>query len=176
MEKDFTISLDGLKAGRSAYEWHADGKFFDGFENSEILDADIDAVATVEKSGKYIGVDCQVKGDVTVSCDRCLADLKLPVDTLFRLSVKFGVETGTADEGGREIVMLPESDSLLDLSQIVYDYVCLDLPMQRVHEDGGCDPEVVKYLSVSEDEDMAEVVSEPVDNPFASLKDLLERK
>ena len=45
MDKLFVIGLDGLKAGRSHFTWHADGKFFGDFENSEILDADLDVDA-----------------------------------------------------------------------------------------------------------------------------------
>ena len=170
INRDFVVSLDGLKAGRTAFGWHSDGKFFGGFENSEILDADLSVDATVEKSGKYIGVDCSMRGTVTVACDRCLSDLELPVETEFKLSVKFGQEGGASAEGEREIVMLPEGDAELDLSQTVYDYVCLSLPMQRVHPEGECDPEVVKYLGT--EDDAVRDLAEPAANPFSSLKNL----
>ena len=161
----FVIALNGLAAGKTQFRWHAEGQFFSGFENSEILDADIDIDVIVEKSGKYIGVDIDLDGTVTVECDRCLADLQLPVSASPRFSVKFGEESEndklTAD-GEREIIFLPESDTDMDLSQVIYDYTCLSLPLSRVHEDGGCDPETVKYLSTEEnatpirsDEDVA---------------------
>ena len=69
---------------------------------------------------------------------------------------------------------LSESDTDLDLSQIIYDYVCLSLPVQRVHEEGGCNPEALKFLNSEElsgkdDDDDSSL-------PFAALKSLLEKK
>ena len=69
-----------------------------------------------------------ISGSVTVACDRCLEDLELPVVTSFEESyVPDGAE--------------------LDLSQDVYDYVCISLPLKRVHPDQGCNQETVGYLS-----------------------------
>ncbi len=173
MDDSFVIGLDGLKAGRSRFDGHADGKFFGGFENSEILDADVDVAVEVEKSAAAILLDCRVVGTVTVACDRCLADLNLPVDREIRLDVRFGRSEETGEAEDREIIVLPDRESELDLGQIIYDYVYTALPLVRVHPDGGCDPEVVKYLGVAKAEPAAESESE---NPFASLKTLLEKK
>ncbi len=176
MKEDFIVPLNGLAQGRKEFRWSVGGEFFDHFENSEILDAGLDVVALVEKSGRFIGVDCEAEGTVKVTCDRCLEDLTLPVSIGFKLSVKFGTEPsdeGSAVEGDREIIYLPETDSDLDLSQIVYDYVCLSLPVQRVHEEGGCNPEALKYLNSEDDE--APLEQREAQTPFASLKDLLEK-
>jgi|SRR5574344_117516 uncharacterized protein len=174
MEEDFVFPLNGLTAGKTQVSRTVGKKFFNSFENSEILDADLDVDITIEKSGQYIGVDAHIEGNVTVLCDRCLEDLSLPVATTVKLSVKFGEEPAVQDEfqeGEREIIFLPESDSNLDLSQIVYDYTCLSLPMQRIHEDGKCNPSTVKYLS-SEDRSQSDDDS----NPFSKLKELIKDK
>lgn len=174
----FIIALNGLAAGKTQFRWHAEGQFFSSFENSEILDADVDIDVIVEKSGKYIGVDLDIEGEVTVECDRCLADLNLPVSASPKFSVKFGESSENENitaEGEREIIFLPETDTEMDLSQIIYDYVCISLPLSRVHEDGECDPDTVKYLCTEE----SAAVSEPeetVESPFAALKSLLEEK
>lgn len=174
----FVIPLNGLTVGKTHFRWQAEGQFFSGFENSEILGADLIVEVDVEKSGRYIGVDVFIDGTVVVECDRCLGDLELPVSASPCFSVKFGEESGvdsTAGDGDREIIFLPETDTDLDLSQIVYDYVCTSLPMSRVHEEGECDPDTVKYLS-SEDDVEVEESDGPVESPFAALKTLLEEK
>ena len=132
----------------------------------------------VEKSGRYVGVDLDIEGTVVVACDRCLGELELPVSVHPAFSVKFGEapeDESSATDGDREIVFLPESDTDMDLSQIVYDYVCISLPMSRVHPEGECDPGTVKYLH-SEDEGNVEEAEVQADSPFASLKDLLKEK
>lgn len=167
------IPLDGLKAGKSAFKWHLDRKFFEMFENSEIFSANLKVDCTVDKSGNYFGVDCAIKGSVTVECDRCLGDLELPVDTSAYLSVKFAdvaEPVSEETEGERELYFVPKDVAELDMSQVVYDYICTSLPLQRVHEEGKCDKEVEKYLS-SETE--CEESEPQMENPFAALKNLL---
>ena len=124
----FVIPVKGLKAGKNAFEWHLDGEFFGIFENQDIRSADLTAAVTVDVDGSEMTVDCAVDGSVTVPCDRCLEDLEIPVHTSFQ-----------SDEYD------PAQD--LDLSQDIYDYVCLSLPMLKVHPDGECNGDTVKYLS-----------------------------
>ena len=174
----FIVPLSGLASGRTDFRWHAGGQFFSGFENSEILDADLVVSAVVDKSGRYVGVDLGIEGTVVVACDRCLGELALPISVRPSFSVKFGeVPEGetSADEGGREIILLPETDTDMDLGQIVYDYVCTSLPLSRVHPDGECDPETVKYLH-PEDNGEEEESDTQVESPFAALKNLLGEK
>ena len=174
MDNNFIIPLNGLAAGESRFSWHAGKEFFESFENTEILDAEFDASVSVERSGRYVGVDCDVHGWLTVECDRCLDDLEMPVDVSVKLSVKFGDEEACEEhqEGEREVLFVPQDEAELDLSQIIYDYVCLSLPMQRVHEDGGCNPETMRYYAAGE----VEVLEEPEQqgNPFAALKDMFK--
>jgi len=173
MDERFVIGLDGLKAGSSHFDGHADGKFFGEFENSEILDADLEVGAEIDKSASAVRIDCRVEGTVTVACDRCLGDLALPVSQEIRLIVRYGQDEGQTEEEGREVVFLADREEGLDLGQILYDYVCTSLPLIRVHPEGECDPEVVKYLGTTDREPAPETESE---NPFASLKTLLEKK
>ena len=172
MNDNFIIPLNGLAGGENHFSWHAGKEFFEAFENAEILDADLDVSVTVEKSGRYVGVDCEIDGSVMVSCDRCMEDLQMPIGADIMLSVKFGEEESSDDhqEGEREIVFVPEGDAEMDLSQIIYDYVCLALPMQRHHDDGDCNPEAMRYLTAGE----PVKVEGDVNNPFAALKELMK--
>ena len=124
----FVVQLTSLAPGTNHLEWHAGAEFFEGFGNVDILDADLEVTAHVLSRGLTVVVACTMTGSVTVACDRCLEDLVIPVDTAFE-------ETYTP-EGGE-----------LDLSQDVYDYVCISLPIQRVHPEGECNQETTKYLS-----------------------------
>ena len=166
----FVIPLNGLTQGGTQFDWRAGKQFFGSFDNSEILDADLEVAVHVEKASRFFGVDCTVRGSVTVPCDRCLEALELPVDTGFSLSIKFGEEASCADAGDREIVMVSEDSAEFDLAQYVYDYVCVSLPLRRVHPDGECNPEVLKYLGAETVADRTPVSG----SPFAALKDLLK--
>ena len=174
MNEIFSIPLNGLAAGETRFSWHAGKEFFDSFENTEILDADIDIDVRVEKSGRYLGVDCEVEGDVTVECDRCLEDLEMPIETRIALSVKYGNEESQEEhqEGEREIVFIPQDSAELDMSQVIYDYICLSLPMQRTHDEGECNPDAMKFYGSSNNQECD--IEESNANPFAALKDMFK--
>ena len=124
----FVVKLVGLAKGSSPITWTVGREFFEEFGNTDILDADLTVRASLSNHGLTIDVSCDIEGTVTVACDRCLEDLVIPVETSFE-------ETYT-----------PESDEL-DMGQEVYDYVCISIPIQRVHPDGECNSETTKYLS-----------------------------
>ena len=118
----------GLATGKTEFSWAAGTEFFESFGNQDIVAADVRVKAEVFNHGATVDVKCSLEGVLTVPCDRCLDELEIPVSTGFEESY------------------VPEGEDL-DLSQDVYDYACLALPLQRVHEDGQCNPEAMKYLS-----------------------------
>ncbi len=124
----FVVKLTSLAPGKNHFQWHAGVEFFEAFGNVEILDADLEVTAEVVCHGLTAEASCGIAGSVTVACDRCLEDLVIPVETSF-------AEQYTPDEDE------------LDLSQDVYDFVCISLPLQRVHPEGECNQETTKYLS-----------------------------
>lgn len=124
----FIVNLNGLTHGSGKLSAVAGKEFFESFGNQEILDSDVKVEADIFSHGESVDVKASLKGSVTVRCDRCWDELVLPVDCFF-------------DEHS-----VPE-ESELDISQDVYDYICTSLPLRRVHEDGDCNEEAIKYLN-----------------------------
>jgi len=86
-----------------------------------------------------------INGMVTLACDRCLENLILPVSTNGELAVRFGKgEDSNPDED--DLLVLEPSEGEIDLSQYIYDSICVSLPLQRVHSEGQCNPEMIKKL------------------------------
>lgn len=125
----FEIKLNGLTAGTNEFHCHSGIELFKHFDNEEVLGADLQIDATLENVDGLVDVRGRAEGTVTVPCDRCLEDLVLSVDTGFDLEFDFAEEP------------------VLDLSQTVYDFVMTALPLQRVHPEGECNPDTVKFLS-----------------------------
>ena len=124
----FEIPVKGLKNGKNVFHWHSDGSFFREFGESGILDADLEIAAEVDYEDYSVTLACRIDGSVVVACDRCLEDLTLPVHAAYERD----------DYGDARI---------LDLSQDIYDEVCVSLPLRKVHPDGECNAETMKYLS-----------------------------
>lgn len=168
MDTDYIIPLNGPACGKSQYEWVLDKQFFGSFENEEILDAEVIANVIEGKAGRKVNLDCSLCGHITVACDRCLEPVEMPVKASFKLALQYDGEESVEED--REIIILEDDSLEYDLSQVLYDYSFLALPLQRVHPDGQCNPGTLKYLQGG-----AETAgTENEDNPFTALKGMFE--
>jgi uncharacterized protein len=144
----FTIPVSGLKEGQHTFHFEINDKFFDLFEESEIKEGNLDAILTVEKRLSHLDVVARISGKVRICCDRCLEMLDYPVECENRLIVRFGNEP---DDEDPEIITIPRDECELDLSQYLYEYIHLAMPIQRFHPDDSngnstCDPAMILKL------------------------------
>ncbi|MCI1779269.1 MAG: YceD family protein [Bacteroidales bacterium] len=171
--KAIRVPVGALAPGKHNYQFGIGGAFFGNFENSEIFDADLVANVEVEKGRGWMNVKCNVKGSVAVECDRCLERVDVPENFTADIAIKFtGDEVGNGDDF---ITANPDTDSI-DLSQLIYDYACMNLPLQRVHKDGECNPQMIKYISKDSIDASGGTDEEKKNLPFEALKDLLKKK
>ncbi len=175
MANDCFIIINDLKSGAYTAKWSVKTEFFEEFGNEQIRAAELVADVRAQKKGAFVDVDMSISGTLTVPCDRCLEDVEMPVDTKLALRVRFGQQASEAadEEDGRELVWVPEGESELDLSQLVYDYSCLSLPIQCRHRDGECNPETLSWLNPSESG--SRDTEQAPGNPFASLEGLFDK-
>lgn len=163
------IPIKELKPGKQIYEYVVDGKFFSEFGNSQIIDALCNVSLEVERNSALIEVLLAVKGKVVVECDRCLEELELPIDIDRKIMVRFASSDEEEQTEDDDVMVLKERDDDIDLCQFVYDYICLSLPLQKVHPKGKCNPEMIAKLK----QDIAKKKSKDEYSQFSGLKDLL---
>lgn len=89
-----------------------------------------------------------ITGTVEVTCDRCLELFDYPVEGNETLYVKLGDEW---DEESDDVLIIPESEHEFNVSQLIYEYIMLMLPIQRIHPDdengkSTCDPTMLEKL------------------------------
>ena len=169
MENEFLIPLNGLTASETEYSWQIGLDFFRGFENVQVIDADLFTAAKLEKVGSKIGVKLLLDGTLTVECDRCLEDLIMPINEKVSFTLLFGEPDEESDDD--ELIYLEKGSTDLDLSQIIYDYSCLALPIQRFHRRGECNNKTVEILEegiTTNSEEKKE------NNPFAALNGIFD--
>lgn len=141
------IGIRGLSFGKHPFGFKLDGSFFEAYESDTVSDAELEVNAVITKEQGRMSMDLGITGNVTVKCDRCLADLTVPVDIHVPFSVMFSsYAEDSEEEVSDEVILLDSSSSELDLSQIIYDYVTLSLPIKKVHPDGQCDPGMMEKL------------------------------
>ena len=175
MYQDIVIPIKGLPLGESSFRFEIGEPFFQAFENSLIKDADCSVKVRVVRHQTLLDIVCEIVGFVVVECDRCLEDLTLKVDIDPHLTVGFGtVDVDDAEEAGDDVLVIDSAESELNLNQFVYDYICLALPLVKVHPEGKCNPEMLRYISDNEGGETT--ADSDVARPFEGLKELLKNK
>ena len=96
-----------------------------------------------------MSLELSLKGTVRLNCDRCLELYDQPVHHKAVLIVKFGQENSG---DGDEVIWLNPEDYQINVAQIIYEYVCLSIPLKHVHPSGkeglnGCNPEMLKKIA-----------------------------
>ena len=167
-KEDTIIRFSGLKPGRYTYSYSLTDEFFEEWKNDEIRGGKVEIEAKMERMEHMLMFTFTLKGEVTTMCDRCLGDLVVPVEGEEHLCVRFSDTETTDDE---DVVVMPESAFEIDLAQWLYEYVAVRIPMQHIHPDGECDPEVTKYI-VDEDENEREKNDDEIDPRWEALKKL----
>ncbi len=160
----YAIFHQGLSIGEHTYEFTLDDRFFEDY-GGEITHGRCNAVVTLVKSANLLNLHTEITGEVEVACDRCLENFYTPVDFDGSLVVRFSSEregydvdrhTGFDDE----ILWLSPDTDAIDLSEYLYESIYLSLPMQRVHPDGKCDPDMLARFVQAPDDDDADVYEE----------------
>lgn len=143
--KGYSIAYKGLKNGAHNFDFKVDEALFEAFGSPEIRGGACDVEVQLDRSETQLMLDVAICGHVVVECDRCLEDCPMPIDFEGRLVVKFSNEVSDYDG---EILWLPPSADEVDLSQYIYESILLSLPYQRVHPEGGCDPEMLARFGI----------------------------
>lgn len=143
-EKEYIIPFKGLSAGNHQYSFKIDRKFFESFEYFESETGKVKVELDLIKESNLLNLQFHLDGYMNLICDRCLTEFKQPLEGSFRLIIKFGE---TFSEESDEVIIIPSTESVIDVKQYIYEYINLLLPIKRVHNrEDDCNPEMIKKL------------------------------
>ncbi len=145
---ELIIPIKGLSIGNHHYDFVINDPFFERFEPLNIGEGQVTLSLDLEKESSLFSLMFHFHGVVRLMCDRCLEDYDQGVEGDFRLIIKYGE---TFQEISDEIIEIPFTEHRLDLSQYIYEYVQLMLPLKHVHPDDAdgnstCKPEMLEKL------------------------------
>jgi uncharacterized metal-binding protein YceD (DUF177 family) len=162
---DRIVRFSGLKPGVYAYSFTLEDKDFKSFENEELKGGKVNFDVKMERLERMLLFTFSFTGEVTTYCDRCLGEIKVGVNGEEHLSVRF---SDNEESDNEDEAVLPESATEIDLTQWLYEYVAVRMPLQHTHADGECDPEVTKYIGEESDKP----ADDYVDPRWEALKEL----
>lgn len=126
--RDFTIPLLGLKDKVYHFEYELENSFFDIAEQPLIQEPKIKVDLTFDKRHEPYILDFHISGTYKGDCDRCAANIIIPIDATHRLYVEIGNEE-VRDE--TEVIFISRDEPDLKLYDHVYDFVHLSLPLVK---------------------------------------------
>jgi len=165
----FDIPFAGLSLGSHQYDFELDETFFKEFDNDSINGGNLKVVLEFEKGESIFTFRFRIKGILITKCDRCLNDLELNIAEEKEMLVKF--DSDLDDKEIDDIIVINRNEHVINVSQHIYDFVTLSLPMRSVHEEGKCDPEVDNFLSKE-----SGIEEQEVDPRWEKLKGIVSDK
>ncbi len=149
--KQYRIPFTGLKSGIHHFNFEVNEDFFKQFEGATIGKSDIHVDVKFEKGDNLFVLDFSIGGLVEVECDRCAELFNQELLDEHRVYVKFddaAKQSGTTED---DIIYISRNDIYVDVSQLIYEFINLSLPYQKVCPDkadgtAGCNENVLKIL------------------------------
>ncbi len=167
----YNIAFKGLSQGKHIFDYEVDNKFFEEFDGGVVNEGKVEVRLTLDKQSSMMIFSFDLSGTVKVQCDRCLEMYDQVIKSQERIFVKFGEKEFN---DGDDVIWVSTNDYQLNVAQLVYEFICLALPIKKDHPDDEngnltCDPEMIERLNkyiVSEEE-----VSNPIWNDLKKLLD-----
>ncbi len=160
----FSVPYMGLTPGPHEFFFEADDLFFEQFEKTLITSGIFEVRLELDKRPDMGEALFFIDGSVTVDCDRCLQPVTINIESDVKLLIKYGEDSFDDDE----VMFIKEDTSIINFAHIIYEFICLALPLTNMHDDeDDCDPAVIEKLKSKEPED-----KDDTPNIWGNLKDL----
>jgi uncharacterized metal-binding protein YceD (DUF177 family) len=150
--REFDIAFVGLKPGVHTFQYQITDSFFENYGPQDFSDCKATVTLHLDKKSNFFLLKFEIGGTVTVTCDRCGQPFTLQLWDDFDQVVKM-VENPEEMEGSEEdpdVAYISRTESHLNVSEWIYEFINLSIPMQRIHPDvngkSGCDPKVLDML------------------------------
>ncbi|MDR0412286.1 MAG: DUF177 domain-containing protein [Dysgonamonadaceae bacterium] len=186
----YKVDLKGMQQDVQKSEYLLDNAFFTAIGGEDVQKGKVNVVLTITKTGNVFHFTFQLNGVVVIPCDRCLDDMDYPIETTARLFVKFGKDYA---EESDEVVVVPESEGIINIAWFLYEFVALAISVKHVHAPGKCNKQMSSKLkkhtaklagedafdeetddTIAIDDDETEETEVPVDSRWDALKELKE--
>lgn len=161
--REFEIAWQGLKPGVHSYTYDINDRFMKEREVDETFTNWSAKITLVfDKHENFFLLHFDIDGKVTVPCDRCGDDFQLRLWDEFNLVIKLISDDATQIEDEDDVIFIPRSETVIDISNWIYEFLMLSVPLQRIHPDKtdgtpGCNPQALDLLDKLSEEHQEEI-------------------
>ena len=176
--REFEIAFVGLKPGVHEFNYTISDKFFEAFQQQDFRNCLAHVKVLLDRKSSFILLKFEIGGKLQVTCDRCNSNLPLDLWDEFNLTVKLveDPESMNEQEDDPDMYYIAQGENHLDVSNWIYEFINLTLPMQKACEydkmDGPhCNPSAIDVLKKLEPEEK-ETKQNPIWKGLEKFKDL----
>ncbi|MDR0699164.1 MAG: DUF177 domain-containing protein [Tannerella sp.] len=153
-----------LRATNYRFDYVLGDDFFECVDGPEVRRGNVKVSLSVVRASSAFELDFHIDGVVTTTCDRCLDDVEIQVETENRLIVTLGE---AYEEMSDEHIVISEEEGFINVAWLMYEFIALAMPIKHVHGPGGCNEMMalkLKELCVDEMTDDEELVQDVDDS------------
>ena len=168
--KEYVVPFRGLKLGKHQFKYVVEKAFFETYQYDDFIDSNVEVLLDFNKQGTIFELLFTIKGTVLLNCDVSGEEYNQPVKGTLNLLVKFGDEYNYDNE---DILIIPQNEDELDVSQFIYELIILSVPVKRIHP--GVLDGTLKSKALDKLREMKEKVK-TIDPRWDKLKELIKDK
>lgn len=171
--QDFAIDIYKLSNKVYSYQYTINEAFFGLFAGSQLEKGNLVANVTLDKQETLMVARFVISGTLRLTCDRSLEEFDHPVHTEQTLIYQYGEEE---EELTDEIVVITQHTQQINVTQPIYEFVALAVPMKRLHPKYAQDDQPFtdgEIVFSSQPEEGADLATETIADPrWEALKKL----
>ena len=147
---DFKIKLGAINGGENYFIFEIKDQFFEEFTLSDVEYANITATALLDKDGDRLSITLTIDGKINkLLCDICTDEISVDINAETKVIIKTTDKDLVSTD---EIFYIKTSENEIDLKQLIFELIILNLPKKRQHgfnQDGNskCNKEMIDLVN-----------------------------
>ncbi len=151
----YQIPIISLEDKLYQYTFEGQNDFFAAFEQDWLRKGQFVAVVDLNKTATMLQVELKINGAICLVCDRSLEEFDYSFEVNEKLNYKYADHS---EDMGNNLFLLDRKESRLNLSQDLFDFIALKVPMKKLHprfvaETELADGNIFLYTTVRETSD-----------------------
>lgn len=154
--KKFEVEIYQLKVGIHHYNFEIKDEFFQLLGTSLVEKGQLGATVTLEKSRDFFKLTFQIRGHVSLICDRSLDEFDHYINVNKNLIIRYADKAEEISDDQETIT--PDTLSI-NLAKYLYEYIGLEIPYKKLHprfrdQSAGSDDSLVYQTETYKKEDL----------------------
>tara|TARA_B110000003_G_scaffold257217_1_gene275358 strand:- start:365 stop:880 length:516 start_codon:yes stop_codon:yes gene_type:complete len=125
------IKLAEISDGKNTFKFEIRDEFFEAFTLSDVEYAEIISTALINKDGNNLALTLSIDGIINkLLCDMCADEISINISAKTNLLIKLSNENLVSTD---EIIYIKKSEKIIDLQQLIFELIILNLPKKIQH-------------------------------------------